>query len=375
MCCNGIADHYGPIVLDQRVAVIYWSSRAVYVGGPAPGTTGAGSADASLVGFFLNHIGGSPYYNINSTYATQFYHPVYPPPYGFGMNVRNNVTYAQYWAANSNAPTPGSTVTDAAIRAKIAAALAGGQLAYDSNTAYLVFGDSAVNLGGGFGTQYCAYHGHFVWNYQPVRYAVMPRIRGVAGCDDLNGSPNDDAVADAELSALVHEIEEINTDPDLNAWYDNSGQENADKCAHNYGTTYQTSNGGTANVNLGGKDFLIQQNWLNTSPGSGCALSYPHLTATVLGPMNITTAGTYSWEVSPLFGTGSYTYKWSALNYEWNGPTTRVFTATVTEDFTQGPPYNGFYNYFRVSVVSGGVTWYAEIRVFVCIPTFCGGPP
>jgi len=57
-----------------------------------------------------------------------------------------------------------------------------------------------------------------------------------------------------------------------NAWYDNTGYENADKCAWSYGTTFSTPGGGVANVTLGTKSFLIQRNWLNVGSGS-CALS------------------------------------------------------------------------------------------------------
>src|SRR5437660_10041906 len=65
----GIYYHGGPVILAQKVAVIYWASGTIYPGGPAPGSNGAGSADGSLIGFFLNHLGGSPYYNINTTYT------------------------------------------------------------------------------------------------------------------------------------------------------------------------------------------------------------------------------------------------------------------------------------------------------------------
>src|SRR2546422_8464964 len=92
-------------------------------------------------------------------------------------------------------------------------------------------------------------------------------------CNALSGSPNNDAAADAEVNTLAHETEETNTDEDLDAWYDNSGNENADKCAWNFGTTYTTANGSTANMQIGTKDFLVQQNWVNAN-GGGCRLSW-----------------------------------------------------------------------------------------------------
>jgi hypothetical protein len=38
-------------------------------------------------------------------------------------------------------------------------------------------------------------------------------------------------------SIIAHELEEAATDPDLNAWYDRRGMENADKCAWTFGST------------------------------------------------------------------------------------------------------------------------------------------
>ena len=133
-----------------------------------------------------------------------------------------------------------------------------------------------MNLGGGFGTKYCAYHGHFSSPRGDVKYAVMPYDRSdPAGCSAIVGSgPNGDPAADAEVNTLAHETEEATTDEDLNAWYDRLGYENADKCAWTFGTTYTTTSGSTANVNLGGKDFLIQRNWVNAGSG-GCVLRWP----------------------------------------------------------------------------------------------------
>ena len=73
---------------------------------------------------------------------------------------------------------------------------------------------------------------------------------------------------------IAHEVEEAASDPELNAWYDRRGYENADKCAWTFGTTYTTSTGAKANMKLGSRDYLIQRNWVNASGGS-CALSYP----------------------------------------------------------------------------------------------------
>ena len=265
---TGITYHGGPVLLTPRVSAVYWAASTIYNGGPAVNTTGAGSADGSLVGYFLNHLGGSPYFNINTTYYNSQ-----------GTHVSNVLTYAQFWANGTyNVPAAGTNVTDAQMLSMLQYAFNNGKLSYDANTVYLIFTKGTVNLGGGFGTQYCAYHS---WGNvtvggvtRSVLYAAMPDDYAKASaCSSGAAAANGDPHADAEVSTLVHEIEETTTDMNGNAWYDASGYENADKCAWTYGTTYTTSFGGTANVHLGTKDFLIQRNWVNSGTG-GCYLSW-----------------------------------------------------------------------------------------------------
>jgi hypothetical protein len=262
---TGIFYHGGPTIQATTVAAIYWgsgptTSGAIYSSGPTPSTSGSGSQDVSLVGYFLNHLGGSDYFNINTTYYD-----------GTGAYVTNTLGYTAFWADPS---APGSRVSDAQVQNEVVTALSTGKLAYDPSTLYVVFSGPGVNLGGGFGTQYCAYHGHFTSSGHDVKYAVMPYAYDYpSGCSALSGSPNDDYAADAEVNVLAHETEETTTDEDLNAWYDRRGYENADKCAWNFGSTYTTANGAVANITVGNKDFLVQQNWVNAGHG-GCALSY-----------------------------------------------------------------------------------------------------
>jgi hypothetical protein len=260
---TGIFYHGGPLILNTKVVAIYWSASTIYAGGPTPGSTGSGAQDGSLVGYFLSNLGGSPYFNINTTYFD-----------GSGNHVVNSVAYTGFWAANTNVPASGSSVSDAAVQAQVISGFTSGKLTFDPNTLYEVFSGPGVNLGGGFGTQYCAYHGHFTWNGNDVKYSVMPHNYDFpSACAALNGSPNNDFAADAEVNTLAHETEETTTDEDLNAWYDRRGNENADKCAWTFGTTYTASNGATANERIGTKDFLVQQNWINSGSG-GCRQSF-----------------------------------------------------------------------------------------------------
>ena len=75
-------------------------------------------------------------------------------------------------------------------------------------------------------------------------------------------------------SIIAHELEEAITDPDLNAWFDRRGLENADKCAWTFGGTTTLPSGAKYNMTLGSNNYLIQQNWVNAS-GGYCAKNYP----------------------------------------------------------------------------------------------------
>ena len=260
----GIYYHGGRVAANGfHVQSIYWASSTIYPGGPAAGTTGSGSQDGSLVGTFLRGLGGSAYYNINKTYWDNVT--------GSTRYVTGAVSYDGYWADSNNAPSGTQNVSDGAITNEIAAGLGSGSLTYRADTIYAVFSSGGVNLGGGAFTQYCAYHGHFTWNGNDVLYAVMPYNAYSTSCEAQVTGPNGDP-GDAEVNTLAHEIEEANTDPDLNAWYDRRGYENADKCAWTFGTTSTASNGAKYNVTLNGTQYLIQRNWKNSGSGS-CALS------------------------------------------------------------------------------------------------------
>jgi hypothetical protein len=264
---TGISYHGGPVLLTTNVAAIYWASSPIYVGGPAAGSTGAGGSDGSLIGTFLRGLTGSPYFGINTTYKN-----------ASGTPITNTVNYTQFYANNTSVPSAGANVSDAAMTSMLQSAFNAGKLTYDANTLYSIFTAGTVNLGGGFGTQYCAYHTHATVTIngvaKTVLYAAMPYNYAYAsactsGLAAANGSY--DKGADYEVNTFVHEIEETTTDMMGNAWYDSRGYENGDKCAWTWGTTYTSAAGGTANVHLNGKDFLIQQNWKNSGTG-GCAL-------------------------------------------------------------------------------------------------------
>lgn len=239
---SGISYHGGPVILGTtNVHFIYYGNWS--------------SGDRAILDNLASSIGGSPYFNINTTYYN-----------GSNQHVSNSVHYSG--STNDNY-SHGTSLSDASIEAIVAA-----QNPTDTNGIYFVLTSSDVNETSGFCTQYCGWHTDGSIGGRDIKYAFIGNpARCPSSCTNGTAAPNGSVGADGAASIIAHELEEAVTDPDLNAWYDRQGAENADKCAWTFGTTYTTSNGGVANMRLGSRDYLIQRNWLNVGSGS-CALSY-----------------------------------------------------------------------------------------------------
>jgi len=85
-------------------------------------------------------------------------------------------------------------------------------------------------------------------------------------------TPNGNLAADAMANTLAHVLSTTITNPDNDGWFDRYGLQNADKCDGQFGPTYSTANSARANLKLGQRDYLIQQNWINDRKGH-CALN------------------------------------------------------------------------------------------------------
>lgn len=246
---NGINYHNGPLILGTTDVYYIWYGN--WSGNTAP----------AILNNFASSIGGSHYYAINTTY--------------YDVN-KNFVTNAvQHMGAATDNYSQGKALSDASVKTIVANAISSGALPRDSNAVYFVLTSADVNETSGFCTQYCGWHTHGSIARADIKYAFVGNPdRCPSACAAQTKGPSGNAGADGMVSIIAHELEEAVTDPDLNAWYDSRGRENADKCAWTFGTTYTTANGAKANMNLGGRDYLIQQNWVNANGGS-CALSYP----------------------------------------------------------------------------------------------------
>jgi hypothetical protein len=252
---NGISYHGGPVMLGTVNVYYIWYG------------TWTGNTATTVLPDLASNLGGSPYFNINTTYSN-----------GGGAHVSGALSYG---GSTSVAYPYGNNLSDAQVQAVVHDAINSGALGpADANGVYFVLTSADVGESSGFLTQYCHWHNHSSINGVDVKYAFVGDPNGSPSCTPASTSPNDNIGADAMANQIAGVLDDAVTDPDLNAWYTfhekrvPDGQENADRCAWTFGTTYTTTNGAQANMRLGVRDYLIQQNWVNDS-GGYCALAYP----------------------------------------------------------------------------------------------------
>jgi len=244
---NGISYHGGPVMTTTKNVYLIWY--------------GTWSSTAqSIISNYPQTVGGSSYFNINTTYHN-----------GSNTPVSNSVALKGTTTDNYSL---GKSLSDSSIQTIVTNAISSGRLPKDTGGVYFVMTASDVNETSGFCTQYCGWHTRGTILGSDIKFAFVGNpARCLSSCAAQSTSPNGDAGADGAVSIVAHELEEAATDPDLNAWYDSRGEENADKCAWTFGTTHTASNGSQYNITLGSRQYLIQRNWVNAS-GGFCSMTF-----------------------------------------------------------------------------------------------------
>jgi hypothetical protein len=191
-------------------------------GGGARQSHWSGNSATQILPDFAYHIGGSPYFNINTTY------------YGYDKEsekefVLNRVSFK---GSIDDPYSPGGSLSDNDVQTVVANAIVDIKFGHVGNS------------------DQCP-----------------------AACQWQNPSPNNNPAADDMASAIAHELEESVTDPDGNAWINSDGSENADRCAWTFGREMVLPDGATYNMRLGRRLYHIQRNWANAR-GGYCALSW-----------------------------------------------------------------------------------------------------
>jgi hypothetical protein len=250
---NGIQYHNGPIIPGTVHLYFIWYGN--WVNGPK--ASDSPTTVSLLQGLFAPHVfGGSPYARINSTYGDQT------------NNVTGNI---QLRASAIDSYSQGTKLTDAKLATIIGNAIASHALPLDANGVYEVLSSSDVNETSGLCHTYCAFHGHVTINQTDIKFVFAGNTDRCPGaCAVQLVTPNGDSGADGMANTMAHETEEAITDPDLNAWFNNSAAaENADLCQWEFGPLVGALGHGAYNQTLGGKHWLIQMNWENAR-GGGC---------------------------------------------------------------------------------------------------------
>jgi hypothetical protein len=198
--------HGGPVITSAKVVFIFW--------GPSFATGGADHTYATTLQADRNQFGTSPEYNVITQYSF--------------IMLTNLGSGTADWFDTSTPPT---NVTDSTVQSEVNRYFSGGHGAYNSGTIYEVvipptsYSSSGGSTScGGPSLAYCAYHGHFSGTGGDVKYSIEP-YPSCSGCK-VSGWTD---VLNAERF-FCRETREAVTDPDLNAWWDSSGNECDDKC-------------------------------------------------------------------------------------------------------------------------------------------------
>jgi hypothetical protein len=232
------------------------SPLLIYHGGPILNTTSAGAifwgpswANSTFVGdkisgldSWYNGVGNSSYAQTSDEYKD-----------GSGQPVTAGISYLGHVVDTSTAANGSKT---SAILDEACKVLANGGLPAVSNGYYAVY----VDVPRGH-ARFCAYHSAASCNLNgstvPVEFGFFFHLDGDPGCDPNDTSGNHSQGLAALANVTGHELSEARTDPDLNAWYDSSGSENADKCAWSFSGSLLSFSNRTS--------WKIQGNWSNTA--------------------------------------------------------------------------------------------------------------
>jgi hypothetical protein len=249
---NGIYYHGGPVMAGKVNLYFIWYGN--FVNGPALSDS-TQTQDLLTTLFGASGLGGTAYARINSTYTDRSH------------LVTGNFALAE--SANDYY-SRGARLNDAAVTAIVSQAMSSRVLPKDVNGLYFVLTSSDVSETSGFCTQYCGWHSHTRISGSDIKIAFVGNPdRCPSACEEQSVSPNRDSGADGMASVIAHETNEAISDPDLNAWYDTSGNENGDKCVWKWGPVTGSLGNGAYNTTVAGHHWLIQMNWENAR-GGGC---------------------------------------------------------------------------------------------------------
>jgi len=255
---NGIQYHGGPVMNDPHGTNVYFIWYGDWSNSPVP----------AILTNFIKNIGGTAYFNINSSY------------YDYDKEGEKDpvVNRINYGGSSTDNYSLGTSLSDQNLVDILASAISSGKLPNDPKQgAYFVLTSADVQETSGFCTVYCAFHGYDLESnggMLPIGF-IGNSDQCPSACTQLPHlpTPNNSVAADGMANMLAHELSETVTDPFGTAWYDQNFNENGDLCLWTFGKTKALPDGALYNVKFGRRPWLIQQIWVNAR-GGYCALAF-----------------------------------------------------------------------------------------------------
>jgi hypothetical protein len=219
--------HNGPVMHSTAVLPVYWGSswsNSSFVGDKVSG-----------LNTLYSGVGGTPYARTNGEYTD-------------GAGSVNTSSISKSGNFTDTSATPSGAPSTTQVLSEVAKVTNGHPVA---NAYYPVYSDQRRGNAG-----YCAWHSSGTINGIRVQFGFFFNLDGDSGCDPQSPSSLGHSQGLAALANVSgHELSEMLTDPQLNAWYDQKGEENSDKCAWTFSGT----------VAIGGQGWKIQGNWSNAA--------------------------------------------------------------------------------------------------------------
>ena len=214
----------GPVMHSTTVVPIFWGKSSAFAGDKVTG-----------LDYLYSHIGGSAYARTNGEY------------YDGSGNV-NTTSISKGTDFTDTSATPAGAPSTTQVLNEVAKMTNNNPQA---GAYYPVYTDQPRGRAG-----YCAWHSSGTINGVQVEFGFFFNLDGDPGCDPASPSSLGHSQGLAALANVSgHELSEMLTDPQLNAWMDQRGSENSDKCAWTWSGT----------VTIGAQNWKIQGNLSNAA--------------------------------------------------------------------------------------------------------------
>lgn len=217
----------GPVMHSTKVVPVFW--------GTSWGNSNFVGDKVSGLDYLYSHVGGSSYLHTNSEYTDGAGHVN-------TTDVSKNADFTDLSATPPGAPSTTQVLNE------VKKVTGNNPVA---NAYYPVYSDQPRG-----GAGYCAWHSSGTINGIRVQFGFFFELDGDPGCDpQAPGGTGHSQGLSALANVSGHELSEMLTDPQINAWMDRQGNENADKCAWTFDGL----------VTIGSQSWKIQGNWSNAA--------------------------------------------------------------------------------------------------------------